>query len=282
MKIFVFQPVSSITKLLMEVEEVLVKTETRYQKVMVAKLKEYGLSLFLDELLQVAEVDEAFYHESLVHPALLSLENPSNILIIGGGDGCALREVLKHGVDKVTLVDIDGELVEICKKHLRSINQHSLDDKRAEIIIMDGKVFVEKEERKYDCIISDLTDPFGPEIARELYSKRFYERISSMLNKGGIFVTQAGSAFYYGGVYEEVLRNVKSVFKYVKDYEVWVPSFGYSCCFIIASSSTNIEEFREEKIEELIEERKLKLKYYNARVHNGFMRKPVTRILKYV
>lgn len=277
MDIFIFQPVSRTTKLVMQVEEVLVRTETKYQKVLIGRLKEYGLSLVLDELLQVAEADEAFYHECLVHPALLSLENPESVLIIGGGDGCALREVLKHDVDEATLVDIDGELVELCKQYLRSINQNSLKDRRARIIIMDGKLFIEKQEKKYDCIISDLTDPYGPEISRELYSKKFFEKISTLLRHEGIFVTQAGSAFYYGEIYEEILRNAASVFKYVKGYEVWVPSFGYSCSFIIASNSKNIEDIREESIEKLIEKRKLKLRYYNASVHLSLLKRPVSR-----
>lgn len=271
------QPVSRITKLLIGVNRYLVDTRTAYQHVIIAELIEYGLSLILDDLIQVAEVDEAYYHESLVHPALIIHEDPRNVLIIGGGDGCALREVLKHNVERATLVDIDGELVEICKKYLIKLNKGSLEDSRAKIFIMDGREFVDKTKESYDCIILDLTDPFGPEISKELYSYDFYKKISEIMEEKSILITQAGSAFYYGEVFEEVRENIKKNFKHVLEYETWIPSFGYSCCFIMASNSYSLKDFEISKVKERIEARNIKTKFYDPTIHEVLLKKPLTR-----
>lgn len=274
---YFYQPVSSITKLAVGLKEILVDTKTKYQHVMIAELYEYGLSLILDDLIQVAEADEAFYHEALVHPALFLHESPEKVLIIGGGDGCAAREVLKHDVKSIKLVDIDGELVELCKKHLRRINQGALENEKVEVVIMDGKEFIKKENQIYDIIILDLTDPFGPEISKELYSKKFFNEIKRILDSNGILVTQAGTAFYYADIYDSVLNNLKSVFKFVKDYENWIPSFGYSCCFMLASDKQVVMHVYEDVLEERIKKKKIELRFYSRDTHISLFKRRITR-----
>jgi len=274
---YFYQPVSNITKLAIGIKEVKVDKKTKYQHVMIADLYEYGLSLILDDLIQVAQADEIYYHEPLVHPALFLKENPEKVMIIGGGDGCAAREVLKHNIDLVKLIDIDGELVEICKEYLKEVNKGSLGNPKVEVIIEDGKEYVKKEKENFDCVILDLTDPFGPEIGRELYSKRFYERVKSLLKKDGVLVTQAGTAFYFPEVFEEVLNNVSSNFKYVSTYENWVPSFGYSCCFILASDFHNPLDLKLDELNSRIKERKVELKFYNPLIHEALFKKGLTR-----
>jgi spermidine synthase len=276
---YFYQPVSSITKLAVGIKEILVNAKTNYQHVIIAELYEYGLSLILDDLIQVAEADEAFYHEALVHPALFLHGDPKKVLIIGGGDGCAAREVLKHNVELIKLVDIDGELVELCKKYLKRINQGALENEKVEVIIMDGKEFIEKENQIYDIIILDLTDPFGPEISKELYSEKFYNKIKRILDSDGILVTQAGTAFYYTEVYDSVLNNLKNVFKFVKDYENWIPSFGYSCCFILASDKHDVRHINEDVLEERIKRKKIELRFYSKDTHISLFKRRITRNL---
>ncbi|MDT7891491.1 MAG: polyamine aminopropyltransferase [Thermoproteota archaeon] len=276
---YFYQPVSSITKLAVGLKEILVNAKTNYQHVIIAELYEYGLSLILDDLIQVAEADEAFYHEALVHPALFLHGDPKKVLIIGGGDGCAAREVLKHNVELIKLVDIDGELVELCKKYLKRINQGALENEKVEVIIMDGKEFIEKENQIYDIIILDLTDPFGPEISKELYSEKFYNKIKRILDSDGILVTQAGTAFYYTEVYDSVLNNLKNVFKFVKDYENWIPSFGYSCCFILASDKHDVRHINEDVLEERIKRKKIELRFYSKDTHISLFKRRITRNL---
>jgi Spermidine synthase len=271
------QPVSKITKLLMGIKEEKIKIKTKYQNCSIIEFLEYGLALVLDELVQVSEADEYIYHEMLVHPCLITHDNPSKVLIIGGGDGCALREVIKHSITKVTLVDIDGELVEICKKYLSKLNERAFEDKRVELIIMDGKDYVEKSKEIYDCIILDLTDPFGPEISKELYSYNFYKKLKNILDNKGIIVTQAGSSFYFPEVYNDVLKNISENFNIVREYNVWIPSFGYNCCFIIGSDYYDPLKLTLNEIDEKINKRKIKTKFYNASMHYHILRIPVLK-----
>jgi spermidine synthase len=271
------QPVSKITKLLMGIKEKKLEVKTKYQHCEIIEFLEYGLALVLDKLVQVTEVDEYIYHEMLVHPSLITHDKPSKVLIIGGGDGCVLREVLKHPVNKVTLVDIDGELVEICKKYLTKLNMGSFEDNRVELVIMDGKDYVEISKEIYDCIILDLTDPFGPEISKELYSYNFYKKLKRILDEKGIIVTQAGSSFYFTDVYEEVFKNISGNFKIVREYNVWIPSFGYNCCFITGSDYYDPLSLSLNEINDRINKRNIKTKFYNANTHYNILRIPVLK-----
>jgi len=275
---YFYQPVSSITKLAVGMKSVKVDKRTRFQHVIIAELYEYGLSLILDDLIQVTKADEAYYHEALVHPALFLHEKPDKVLIIGGGDGCAAREVLKHDIESLKLVDIDGELVELCKTYLKEINQGSLENKKLELVIADGKEFVNEREL-FDCIILDLTDPFGAEIGRELYSSLFYSKIKRLLHENSVLVTQAGTAFYYSKVFDEVYGNLAKNFKHVFSYENWIPSFGYSCCFILASDKYDPLLLNREKLEKVMERKNIPLKFYNPNTHEAMFKKGITRML---
>ena len=214
-----------------------------FQEIIVADVEDFGKALVLDGYLQSTTSDEFIYHESLVHPAMVLHPNPRRVLIIGGGEGATLREVLKHStVEEAFMVDIDKDVVELAKEYLSEMHQGSFFDKRARVVIDDGKRFVEKEYEKgvqYDVVILDLTDPYSSDIAKDLYTKHFFERINGILTENGVMVTQAGSRFFYTQVYDHVANSIKSVFKYVAEYQVWIPSFGYSCNFVIGSKKTD-------------------------------------------
>lgn len=271
------EPVSEHTTLVVSLKSKILEKKSKYQEILIVDLIEYGKALVLDNLIQLSEKDEYYYHESLVHPAMFSHPNPKHILILGGGDGCAARECLKHNPDKVILVDIDEDVVNISKTYLKEINKSALESDKLKIVIEDGKRFVAETKEKFDCIIIDLTDPFGSPIGRELYSKEFYESINKILNMNGILATQAGTAFYYREVYNDVFKNVCSVFKYVRDYNVWIPSFGYSCCFIIASQYIDPLRVPKKVISARIKERKVITKFYNEKIHNLLLRYPLIK-----
>ncbi len=276
---FFREPVSEHTNLLVSISNQLYKGKSKYQEIIVAELLEYGRALILDNLIQLSENDEAYYHESLVHPALFSHENPKEILILGGGDGCAARECLKHNPKEITLVDIDEEVINVSKFYLSNINMNSLEDNRVKVVVEDGIKFVERIDKKYDCIVIDLTDPFGSPIGKKLYSKEFYGIIKRRLKENGIMVTQAGTAFYYYEVYNQVLQNVKQSFLIVREYNVWIPSFGYACCFIIASDSIDPLNISRETIEKRINDRNVKTKFYTPEVHEALFRISLTKKL---
>jgi len=272
------QPVSFDTYMIIRLGTVIIRKRSRYQNIEIVEFPEYGRALVLDGLIQSTEADEHIYHESLVHPAMITHPNPRKVLIIGGGEGATLREVLKHStVQEAVMVDIDEDVVNLSKEYLEKLHQGAFYDKRARIVIEDGKVFIEKTQDKYDVIILDLTDPYASEIAQDLYTEKFYLKVYEKLTDDGIMVTQAGSSFYYEQVYDKVLESVKKVFPIVKEYNVWVPSFGYACNFIIGSKKYNPEELTVEEVERRLRERKVNTKFYSGKTHIALMNLPIYR-----
>jgi spermidine synthase len=157
---------------------VVAEQSTPYQDVLVAESKSYGRMLFLDGAIQSAENDEALYHEMLVQPAMIVHACPLDVLIIGGGEGATLREVIAHKqVKRVTMVDLDAQVVELCRLHLGPWHQGSFDDKRAHLVIGDGRNFVEEDESLYDVVIVDVVDSLEGGPAARIYSQEFYAHL---------------------------------------------------------------------------------------------------------
>ena len=276
--VVVIQPISYESFMIMKVSKVIVQKRSKYQNIEVVELSEYGKALVLDGLVQSTEVDEYIYHESLVHPAMITHPNPRKVLIIGGGEGATLREVLKHStVEEATMVDIDADVVEICKQYLPELHSGSFLNTKARVVIADGKEFVEKTSDKYDVIILDLTDPYASEIAYELYTEKFYRRIFEILTDDGIMVTQAGSSFYYEEVYDRVLSSIENVFPIVKEYNVWIPSFGYACNFIIGSKRYSPDDLNPEVVDKRLRDRGVSTRFYSGRTHIALMNLPIYR-----
>ena len=149
---------------------------SKFQKVTIAKNKWWGNVLWLDNVLNVSERDEFIYHEMIVHVPMMIHPNPKRVLIIGGGDGGAAREVLKHkNLDKFVMIDIDEVVVNECKKHMPSLNNGAFDDKRLELIIGDGIEYVKNaEDGSFDVIIVDSTDPIPDSCGEVLFTTEFY------------------------------------------------------------------------------------------------------------
>ncbi|MFH0837155.1 MAG: spermidine synthase, partial [Candidatus Aenigmatarchaeota archaeon] len=164
----------------LKVKEKLVEDQSfldgkKLQDIVIIDTERYGKVLILDGIFQTSEKDEIFYHEPLVHFPMFSHPSPKRILIIGGGDGGIMREVLKHKIDHVDLVDIDGKVIEYTKKFMPSLPGSAFDDPRAETHVEDGFKFVArcvKENIKYDVVIVDSPDPVGPAVS--LFSREFY------------------------------------------------------------------------------------------------------------
>ncbi len=273
----IIEPVSEHSDFITRMKRLILATKTKYQEVQIVELAELGRALVLDGFIQSTEVDEHIYHETLVHPALLTHPNPERVLIIGGGEGATLREVLRHPTVKETvMVDIDGELVEFAKKYLDFMHQGSFSDPRAKVVIADGKEYVARAESGYfDAVVIDLIDPYAGELARELYSDAFYAEIKRVMKPDGIMVTQAGNSFFYPKVYTWVLNNVKAVFPIVREYWNWVPSFGYACNFIIGSLKHDPLALDIEALREAFKARNLKTRYITPEAVHALLRLPV-------
>lgn len=229
MHLILQEPEIDGVSMLIGIDEILVRTRTAAgQEVLIAETPAYGRTLFLDGLVQSAEADEPLYHEALVHPALVIHGAPRRVLIGGTGEGAALREVLKHPtIERVLTVDLDPEVVALCKEHLPAWGMGSLDDPRVEQRIEDIQVTLAgAEPGSFDIILLDITDPITDGPSAALFSTKFFQLVERALADDGIAVLQAGEL---DPIDLRVARTVRStlaaVFPWVEFAHSYVPSF---------------------------------------------------------
>ena len=240
-------------------EKVLCSRTSAFQKIEVFDHDFYGRVLFLDGLVQTTERDELFYHEMLTHPALVCHPAPESVLIIGGGDGGALKQVLACPVKHVTLVEIDAEVIEVCREYFPWLKP-ALKDKRAELVVADGNEFLAQSQRAFDVILVDSSDPVGPSAV--LHQKDFFGKIKKRLNPGGVAASQSGSLLFHGATFKPKARFLKSLFKVAKFYVSPVPTY---------PGGTWVYNFLSETVDPMDIKRKPPrgLGYYNAHVHKA-------------
>jgi spermidine synthase len=208
-------------------DEVIYARQTPFQRIVFTRWKD-DLRLFLDGNLQFASVDEYRYHEALVHPALGLSRNVEEVLVLGGGDGLGVREVLKHpGVRRVTLVDIDPAMTRLGRSYpaLVRINRGALNDGRVRIVHDDAYKFLERDAVRYGVIIGDLPDPNNEALAK-LYSREFYRLVRQRLARGGVFVTQATSPYFARDAFWCINLTLEEAGWKTTPFHVYVPSFG--------------------------------------------------------
>ena len=233
---------------------------TPYQDLLLAETTELGKLLALDGKIMLTEGDEAFYHEMLVHPTILGHKAPRRVLIIGGGDGGALREVLRHGeVEEVVLVEIDEEVVRGSERFLGSVHGGSFRDPRAKVVFRPGQEFVRDLSSEYDVVIVDSSDPIGPNLP--LFGGRFFLDCRNALREGGMFVCQSGSPFYYPDELRDVYRGLREAFVRVGVYLGFVPTYPSGLwSFCVAGEELPLEPLREPTFT---------TKYYTPEVHRA-------------
>jgi spermidine synthase len=243
----------------------LAKIKSPFQTVEVVQTVGHGKLLLIDGMTMVSERDEFVYHEMIAHVPLFTHPHPRRVLVIGGGDGGTVREVLRHkSVERCVLVEIDGAVVTASKKHL-PITAGKLSDPRVEVRIEDGVKFVNETQEKFDVVIIDSTEPFGP--AKELFGTQFYRDVRSRLTKDGIVVSQAGSPFYEIKTIQNLNRILKSIFPVTKAYLFTNQTYpGGLWAFTYASQGLDpLADFQPRKIVSA----SLPLKWYNADIHRG-------------
>lgn len=271
----ILQAIGRYSQMLIKVKGLVASKRSKYQQIDIVDTEEFGRVLVLDGLVQSSEYDEHYYHESLVHPAMVLHPNPERVLVLGGGEGATLREVLKYRtVRRAVMVDIDEDVVQLSRQYLASWHRGAFDDKRAEVVIEDGKAYVERTTERFDVIIMDLTDPYGPEIARQLYTESFIRRLYSLLADDGVVSTQAGTSFFFPDEYRDLLESFRKVFRYVDEYSTWIPSFGYACNFIVASKVGSLAALSEEEIDRRLRERGVETRFINGRVLKALLAIP--------
>ncbi|MFQ5588471.1 MAG: polyamine aminopropyltransferase [Nitrospiria bacterium] len=208
-------------------DRIILSEQTRYQKIILTKNKD-DIRLFLDGNLQFSSIDEYRYHEALVHVPFGLAPKRSRVLLLGGGDGLAIREMLKYpDVEHITVVDIDPEITRISMEnpHLSRMNGGSLKDARVTIVHADAFVFLKENRAAYDVVIADLPDPNNTGLSR-LYSKTFYQLVRARLAPQGIFLTQATSPYYAKKAFWCIDETLQAAGLQTKPYHAYIPSFG--------------------------------------------------------
>lgn len=229
-------------------DEILFARQTPYQKIVVTRFRE-DLRLYLDGNLQFSSLDEHRYHESLIHPAMSHASSPESVLVLGGGDGLGVREVLKwKGVRKVTLVDIDPAMTRIARTYpsIKAQNGGALDDPRVTLVHEDAFTFLNRTGALYQVVIADLPDP-NSEVLAKLYSREFYGMIRKRLSPGGAFVTQATSPLFSRDAFWCIEKTVAAAGFAPTAYHAYVPSFG-DWGFVLATDSKTAPKLTDTKL----------------------------------
>jgi len=210
-----------------ERQEVLVRGRTAFQEYEIFTNSIFGRVLVLDDRLQSASRDEFIYHEALVQPVMVSHADPRRVMIMGGGEGATLREVLRHRtVTEAVMVDIDAELVEVCKHWLPTFHQGAFDDPRTRLVVADARAWLaEQPDGAFDVIIVDLPEPLEEGPALKLFTREMYELIRRKLAPGGLMSVQSGSAGVAGQLMPDIFCTLNSVFPRVMPYVAFVSSF---------------------------------------------------------
>jgi len=260
---------ASLVKVIRRLED----TRTGFQKAELVETAEFGRALVLDGTLQSAEADEWIYHESLVHPALCACPAEGQVAILGGGEGATLREVLRHRwVRRAVMVDIDGEVVEFCKKHLGSFHAGAFDDPRAEIVIGDARAWLERQPAgSLSAIIFDLSEPSEEGPSRMLFTREFFGFASRALVAGGALGMHAGPAMTtaegVGALFPRLMATLKSVFGKVRPLVAHVHSFSDLWTFAVARAGSEPLPAAD-RIDALLAERiDGELAHYDAECH---------------
>ena len=252
------------------VDDFLYSGRSTYQGIEVIRTISFGTCLVLDGKIQSSEADEFIYHEALVQPTMITHPEPRRVLIAGGGEGATLREVLRHrSVEQATMVDLDEQVVDICRTYLPSFSNGAFDDPRTEFIVGDARKFVEQSPRTFDVIVIDLPDPLEAGPAQLLYTREFYTTVKSRLAPGGIISVQSESSRWYDlHAFVAIVRTMREVFPFVAPYQVHIPSFSSLWGFVTASDTLRPEILTGDEVDRRLTQKiGHELRSYDGRSH---------------
>lgn len=252
----------------LEVEKVLHVEKSKYQDVLVFKSTTYGNVLVLDDCIQATERDEFAYQEMIAHLALNSHPNPKKALVVGGGDGGVLREILKHdSIEEAWLCDIDETVIKVAKKYLPDMAK-SYDDPRVKIHIGDGFKFLAQYKNQFDVIITDSSDPEGP--AESLFQKPYFELLHLALTDKGVITTQAENIWLHMPIITQLKKDCKDIFAVAEYGYTMIPTYpSGSIGFMVCSKDPNVDVTKPVRFDWSDDFVKKNLKYYNKRIHEA-------------
>jgi spermidine synthase len=266
---FLFEWLNSDAGVLFRRGRLVESVTTQYQKLEVFETPQLGRMFRLDGCNMTSERDEFFYHENLVHPAALAHESPRSALVVGGGDGGSIEELLKHPtIERVVMAELDAAVVRVARAHFQSVHRGALDDPRVEIRIGDGFAYLNATGEKFDLVLMDLTDPGGP--AEALYTIDFYRAARHALHSAGTLSLHLGSPFFQPERFATGMRRLSEVFAIVRPYFVHIPLYGANWGMACASQRTDPLALSAEEIDTRLDRRGIAgLQYFNGDMHRA-------------
>ena len=245
--------------------------KTKWQNMEIIESEEFGNVLLLDGVTQVTSRNEFLYHEPMVHPALASHPDPRDVLIIGAGDGGILREVLKHPVQKAVMAELDGGVVDFCDKLMPEINAGAFADKRYRLEVGDGRKFVESTKERFDAVIMDMTDPFGPSVM--LYTKEFFQHVKATIKDSkSLFVLHTESPISRPNTFKQCHRTLAEVFTYRRTFYLYIHMYAVLWSITVCSDGTDVAEISPAEIASRLAARGIRgLKAYTPQTHHSML-----------
>ena len=260
------------------VDKILYTGRSAYQSITIQDTACFGTSLVLDDKTQSTELDEFVYHEALVQPCLLTHPSPGVVFVAGGGEGATIREVFSHkSVARAVMVDIDGEVVELCRRYLPNHHRGSFEDPRLELHHADALKFLAETPQRFDVAIMDVPDPVEEGPAYLLYTQEFYSLLKERLTPQGMMVAQSGPTgpAFHDQSFTAVANTIGTVFPSVFAYEAFVPSFGSTWGFVIGSLGPDPTSLSVEQVNARTQERVThELGHYDGITHRGMFSLP--------
>lgn len=250
------------------------RRQTAYQLLEVYDTPALGRMFRLDGYNMTSERDEFFYHENLVHPALIAHPAPRHALVIGGGDGGSAEEILKHAtIERCDMVELDGEVIAVAKQYFAKVHRGVFDHPRLALTVGDGLAWLKSPPCRYDFIALDLTDPVGP--SSQLYTPAFFADCRAALTDNGSMVMHIGSPIAHPQRVRESLDYLSRIFARVAPYFVHIPLYGSTWGFAIASASLDVAAVSAAEVEARLAARGVgDRQYYNGAVHQALFTQP--------
>jgi len=251
----------------LKISDVLHTEESEFQKIDVVETNQFGTLLVLDGMVMTTDKDEFVYHEMISHIAMNTHPNPKKVLVVGGGDGGAIREIIKYpSVEKAILAEIDGRVIEVSKQYLPDIAA-GLSDSRVDVQVIDGIKHVQEHKNEYDVILVDSTEPIGP--AEGLFAKEFYKSIYEALKEDGIMVAQTESPFVNNDLISRVFKDIAAIFPITRLYLANIPTYPSGLwSFTIGSKQHDPLAVPESQLKET------NTKYYTPAIHKSVFALP--------
>jgi spermidine synthase len=259
------------------IEETYFAGQTAFQHVAVIRTATFGKMLVIDGDTQSAQADEKIYHESLVHPALAAIDDRSEVLILGGGEGATLREVLRRSdVRRCTMVDIDGDVIALSKKYLPEWSDGAFDDPRANVIVGDALAYLRDDRGTYGAIVSDLTEPLEDSPSNPLFCEAVFGDIKRRLAPGGVYVLQASTAgFHNMALHAKMARTLRGYYRYVRTFYTHVPAFDNDWAFLACSDTVDLAVLPPARIDAYVAGLSGANAFYDAETHRRLFSLPL-------